>query len=405
MNASFSSSSREDFQSQICIWPGQSEGDMATALRLFRLDDEEPAETTVEVSFSDAVTRYAAARHLEWRTVAEYQTTCRKLADWYATTLAGQASAHRSMRPRVGDLDRDAIAAFLTWVGQQAQEHGNPGRVVNKAREHLRAVLRWLVATEQLAAMPKIPEKREQRTAAGLFFLTDEELEKLYWATYRLRKPHGWPHAAAIGAYWRAALAVFVTYGVDTQLVFPMHQRSDRLRWRNVHGPGLSPDRSTKQESPHGWLAWSRQKTGHPFCAPLTEIVAAHLRVIRPAEAQADDTIFGQSGGGRPCQRFQTLVRLARISEKRDPRSGELQAWTLKDLRKTCATRHDENCPGSSSIVLGHAADGIAEVTRKHYTNPGPQLFRAVTTLSYPRAFHAVLDESIRPPNDLLFAT
>ena len=252
--------------------------------------------------------------------------------------------------------------------------------------------------------MPRLPAKREQRTAAGLFFLTDAELEQLYWATYRMERPRGWAGHQPIGAYWRAALAMLVTYGVDTQLLFPHTSRARPLRWGNVYAAGLAPDRSTKHESPHGWLVWSRQKTGHQFCAPMTDVVAAHLQSIAPPDRDDEASIFGVAGGGRPCERFQELVGHAKIAEKLDTLTGQKVPWTLKDLRKTCATRHDENLPGSSSVVLGHAGDGLADVTRRHYRNESPLLFRAITTISYPPAFRAILDDTIKPPADLLFA-
>lgn len=394
--------------SEICVgisWPiSSTEGDMAAALRLFMGESESGSPATdVGPSFGDDVESYAKAKSLELGTLKEYRTTVRKLAEWRAIT----SNEHRCPTPMVArDFNREVIASFFDWVYSQActAQDRNPGRTANKAREHVGAVLQWLVDVERLDAMPRLPEKREQKNAAGLFFLTDDELDALYWATYRMHSPRGWKSPWPIGYYWRTALALFITYGVDTQLVFYVDRHATPLRWQNVYGPGLSPNRSSKQESPHGWLAWSRQKTGRQFCAPLTDVVAAHLQSIRPASAGDEDPIFGRAGGGRPCERFQELVKLAKIAEKFDTLTNSKVAWTLKDLRKTCSTRHDENLPGASSVVLGHADGSVADVTRVHYRNPGPLLFRAISTLPYPPAFRAILDDSVKPPSDLLFA-
>ena len=48
-------------------------------------------------------------------------------------------------------------------------------------------------------------------------------------------------------------------------------------------------------------------------------------------------------GGARPNARFQSLCGLAGIKARLDIETGEAEPWELKDLRKTCATYHDEH--------------------------------------------------------------
>ncbi len=62
------------------------------------------------------------------------------------------------------------------------------------------------------------------------------------------------------------------------------------------------------------------------------------------------------------------------------------ELWELKDLRKTCATYHDEHIPESSIEILGHS---VAGVTYRHYAHRAPLAFRAITTLPQPSAFSA----------------
>lgn len=421
---------RQDLVTSIHVGLGlDTVNTMGAALRLYTGEPLDPVPAYAAplnpalpaaggLTFADAAAQYAVAKGLKPRTIAEINTTVRKLGTWWSTVCT--ANVHRSTRPmhaghpdragdspRAAELGRDTLAAFLQWVWSQAQTagSGNPGRVANKAREHLRAVLTHLQGTDQLAAMPKLPEAREQNSVAGLFFLTDAELELIYWATYRLPRPRGWAGRVPFGAYWRAGLAVLITYGCDTQLLWPLDTHGEPLKWRNVHPPGLAPDRQLRHTCDHGWLAWSRQKTGHKFVAPLTDVVAAHLEKLRTKDLDPDSKIFAGSGGGRPCRLFQTLVELAGIKPKTDPISGAAEPWTLKDLRKTCATRHDETTPGSASVVLGHAGgDGLADVTRTHYRNQAPLLFKAMAALQYPRAFRSVLDPTIKPPAPQLLA-
>jgi hypothetical protein len=58
------------------------------------------------------------------------------------------------------------------------------------------------------------------------------------------------------------------------------------------------------------------------------------------------------------------------------------------DLRKTCATYHDEHVSESSDEILGHSVGGI---TFRHYTHRAPLAFRAIMALPQPGAFSAIL--------------
>jgi integrase len=377
----------------------------AHALALFRPDETEEPELLV----GDAVEKYLEETKAADRTRSEYRTTVRKLAAWQA------ANSHRSQTPmRVGELlDRSVIKSILDWVYSQAEakKESNPGRTANKSREHLHAVLTWLAKEEFIAAgsVPRFPDDREQKEAAGLFFLNEAQLNALYWSAYNMPRPHVWRAAQPIGAFWRAALSVWFTYGVDTQTVFPYDRQALPLRWRHVYWEPPAPDQRVNMTSEWGWLFYERKKTGRAFMRPMTREVHLHLRAIAPAALDPESPVFGTAGGSRPCERFQELVELAKLPKKREFPSQLEFEWTLKDLRKTCATWHEENLPGSASVILGHSLgasknDGRAAVTYKHYANVSPLEYRAITTLPYPAAFRSIWDESIKPTSDLLFA-
>ena len=71
-----------------------------------------------------------------------------------------------------------------------------------------------------------------------------------------------------------------------------------------------------------------------------------------------------------------------------DIETGGEEPWELKDLRKTCATYHDEHVPESSVEILGHSVGGI---TYRHYAHRAPLAYRAIMTLPQPSAFSAIL--------------
>lgn len=119
----------------------------------------------------------------------------------------------------------------------------------------------------------------------------------------------------------------------------------------------------------------------------MSWVVHAHLRDIMPADPQPATTVF-LGGGARPNARFQSLCKLAGTKPKLDVETGGEEPWELKDLRKTCATYHDEHVPESSVEILGHSIGGI---TYRHYARRAPLAFRAITTLPQPTAFQALV--------------
>ena len=135
-----------------------------------------------------------------------------------------------------------------------------------------------------------------------------------------------------------------------------------------------SPDREVKEQSPWGWLFYRRVKTGKAFHRPMNRAVHAHLKSIMPEKARPDEPVF-HGGGARPNARFQELCGLAGIRPKADVGTGREEPWELKDLRKTCATYHDEHVPESSVEILGHS---IGEMTYRRENRRFP---RRVPTL------------------------
>lgn len=355
-------------------------------------------ERTVE----DLIDAYMDAAELAKGTRLSYLTTKRKWDAWRRFTL-------RSVRPKgANQVLAEDISEFLAWVYKQAVEAGddNPGRSFNKRKKELHAVFAWAAKPSVgiLRAIPVFPDDRKQRSVAGHYFLTDEEIERLYWATHRMHTPKGWSDPRAIGALWRCALVLFRNYGLDTQIIFPFTNRATSiLTWGTVYTKdALPPGRVANCPNGDGWLVLRRQKTQRPLFLPLEAVSRAHLEAIRPAEAKQDDPVMGLAGGGKPCERFQELCDLAQLTPKWDPELQRPKDWEIKDLRKTAATVHDANIPGSARVVLGHSSGTITE---RHYANDLPMLVKALGTLPQPEAFRSILDPQIKPPvGVLLFA-
>ncbi len=380
----------------------------APMLALFDPDGSQDRQQRAQESgrdwtVADLIDAYLEATEAAENTRASYATTRRRWAEW----LAVAANVHRSPTPmHIRSVTADLLVEWLDWVYREAQSAGdnNPANTCNKRRREMHAVLTWACRRRYLDALPAFPDERKQRTVAGHYFLTDEEMERLYWATYQMRRPHKWTDARSIGALWRCALVLFRNYGFDTQILMPYaRQAASILTWATVRRQdALPPGRVANCPNECGWLVVRRQKTGRNLFLPLEPVVAAHLDAIRPADAKPDDPVLGYCGGGRPCQRFQELCRLAKLTDKWDVDAERVTRWELKDLRKTCATAHNANRPGSAMYVLGHSSGTI---TDQHYANALPLVLEAVRTLPQPAAFRSIVDPTIRPPvGGLLFA-
>ena len=152
-----------------------------------------------------AVRKYFRSRNSAPGTQAEYRTTLAKWKSW-----GGEVPIER--------LGGKEIREFLDWVYDRAvaDDGTNPGRTANKARELLRAVISWAWEHDLIDSLPRFPKPRPQRDVAGRHYLTKAEINALYFATHKMKRPRGWNGPFSVGRYWRASLVLFFNYGVDT---------------------------------------------------------------------------------------------------------------------------------------------------------------------------------------------
>ena len=75
-----------------------------------------------------------------------------------------------------------------------------------------------------------------------------------------------------------------------------------------------------------------------------------------PDDLDPNAPVFS-GGSSRPNTRFRLLCDLAGVKPRLNIETGKEEPWQLKDLRKTCATYHDEHMPESSIEILGPRDD------------------------------------------------
>jgi hypothetical protein len=100
-----------------------------------------------------------------------------------------------------------------------------------------------------------IPKSKRQRDVAGRHYLTKPEINALYFATHKMRRPRGWRGAIPVGRYWRSALVLFFNYGFDTGTIWKSAPFHEPILWRHVFWRRQSPDRDLKENSRWGWLS------------------------------------------------------------------------------------------------------------------------------------------------------
>ena len=325
------------------------------------------------------VQSYARVNKLTPATISEHQSTVRKWHSW------GKSKS-------IDNLTRKEIREFLEWVYERAigLEGTNPERTVNKSRENLKAVLSWAWEREMIHSLPSFPKPMAQRDVAGRHYFSKAELNRLYFATHRMKRPRGWNQSLSVGHYWRCALVLFFNYGFDTGTLWQTKEAHKPILWRQVSWDSVAPVGQSKMKSRWGWLSYQRVKTGKKFCRPLNRIAHAHLKSIQPEYVDPDLPVL-MGGSCRPNHRFQQLCEISGIKPKIDIHTGEEKPWLLKDLRKTCATHYDAHIPESSIEILGHSMSGV---TYRHYAHRDPLAFKAIMTIPQPSAFKAILNEN-----------
>ena len=331
----------------------------------------------MSTTLKSVVAKYLRAGRPAHGTRDEYHTTLSKWKRW-----GGEVP--------IEELERKDIRGFLDWVYERAVMHKgtNPGRTANKARENLRAVMSWAWEQDLIEVLPRFPKPREQRDVAGRHYLTKAEINALYFASHKMKRPRGWNLTIPVGRYWRCALVVFFNYGVDTGTVWKSAPFHEPILWRHVSWERESPNRQVKERSRWGWIFYRRVKTGKVFYRPMNRTVHSHIKSIMPEDPRPDEPVF-LGGGSRPNCHFRKLCNLAGVEPKTDVETGEEQPWLIKDLRKTCATYYDEHIPESSIEILGHS---VAGVTYRHYAHRAPLAFKAIMTIPQPSAFAAMIN-------------
>lgn len=293
---------------------------------------------------------------------------------------------YRISNPVLAQLKTWDFAAFQNWLLMR----GVGGRTVNKHLGDLRSILRRCETVGRIPAVDAVPTRR---AAPKLVFSLDDLA-----VIYRACAAADWPTINAAGepldyspaTGWRAALAVWSTYGLRTQELIATCGRFAGLAWSNLTGNAPNPTPGGLTSCARGWLVYTPQKQKRfkpePLALPITPAVRHNLDAIgfarlagKPAAA-----VFDWPRSRRAFYRtWRAILRAAGVEPIKlaDGKTAELNP---KHLRKTAETLVDQIDPGVGPMVVGHAP---RELAYRNYISTETRIAAALDRLALPAVF------------------
>ena len=347
---------------------------------------------------SDQLLRQGRARE----TREEYLRFAKRFDEYFATWWA---DGPPDQKYRMGyPVIRTCGAAHLRlWREYLVSLESFSPRTINKHVATVEAILSW-AADEELRDQSPHLKALPSKGAAPKFYLTLEQLSAIYqacdvaeWPTVGRRGLLGYSPADG----WRAALVLWFSYGLRTQELIKHESGKRSLRCRNLVWQRETPAQEGHAESPYGWLWYVPQKQGRvkprPLALPLSDVAAAHLRLIRCRDKRPCATLFDWPlSPDQFYPQWRRILEAAGVRPKRDPSTGQQPQYDVKHLRKTCTTHYNNHAAGIAKWITGHSSlrpdeARDSQVSDRHYDCPEQRVLRAVLSLPQPEAFRTAL--------------
>ena len=377
------------------------------------LSFEQPAEAThtLRQTFDELVLPELISKRRRNDTISEYRTHLRRWDEYWKSRKTKGNQNHRINDPVIGTVSRRDLLEWRTHLAETL-EPGGP-RTLNKHLGTVHAVLATAVKHGWLWSAPKL-DPLPCRRAAPKRYLTYEQIAALYEACGEAT----WPPRRSVrserkrqppAVEWRAALVLFFNYGFRTQELISYERGMRTLTWGQVSFEAETPAEAGHARCEAGWLWYVPQKQERDkdevLVLPLNAVVRAHLESLKPS---------GTLDPQRPIfdwplnpvalyEQWRKLLEISEVRPKPNLKTGEQEAYHLKNLRKTCTTWHNAHCPGISIFVTGHADDRdldaadralqrSSRVSQTHYENGENLLVAHLRDFPQPEPFRRILD-------------
>jgi len=383
----------------------------ASCLRLFggdeecqefrpkRHDESQAKRLTIREVFERHKLPELTTRGRARATLAEYRCHLARWEEW--------AANYWITNPVVQDVKRAELEAFRVWLGKRPKASA---RTVNKHLGTIECLLATAAEHWLIDRAPKL-EPLSASKAGRKLYLSYDQLSRLYQACgvaeWPKRRKSGGNLSYGPAAGWRALIVLLFNYGARTQ-EFVAYRRTElpALTWRQVSWDEESPADAGQCRCRFGWMWYTpaKQKRAKPdpLVLPLNEVAAGHLRSLAtPLGAREELPVFDWPWSPKELYgQWQAIVDAAGVRPKKSLDGSEDDEYSLKHLRKTCATWHQQHSPGVAPLILGHAKRSVSD---EHYVAAEGQILRAVLGLPQPEAFYEGLKKPVTDRQGMLF--
>lgn len=295
----------------------------------------------------------------------------------------------------IAKIRRKHLETYRQWL----QEQGHSTALQNNSVRAVMQVLNTAARHELITHSPKL-ESLPHRAVAPKVFPSDDELNAVWdacdRATWPRRDGNLRPLPYSPAQAWRSALVLYRCYGFRTQELVQLEHGFRSLQWRNLYGPGLTPNPEGKCVCEHGWLAYVPQKQERVkpelLTVPLNAVTKAAISALSLGVHRETDRVFDWPLSAISFRtQWSKLLSIANVHPRQN--SG-VSDYKIKHLRKAATTGINNHMAGMAEHIVGHGSDrsGQSLVSSKHYNNPEEGVLKCVLTMPLPESFYSLVD-------------
>lgn len=292
----------------------------------------------------------------------------------------------------VGKIRVQHLRVFRKWLAVE----GASVPMQNNCLRSIRQILNASVAEGILRQAPHLPSLPYVLDEPKIY-PSDEEIDALWANCHRMTWPvkdgnqRPLPYSPEIA--WKVAIVLYRTYGFRTQELIQLERGYEPLRWRNIYGPGLTPNPSGKLRFEFGALVYSPQKQKvKTLYLPLNAYARAAIDLVYPRNHPSGMTpVLDWSRSS--VYLYYAWHRLFELAGVKPRHECGVDRYKIKHLRKAANSNANNHIPGSGQYILGHRIEQSANsvINEKHYFNPEQVSYKCLMTQPMPKCFDELI--------------
>lgn len=298
----------------------------------------------------------------------------------------------------VGKIRVQHLRVFRRWLSADGASVPMQNNCLRSIRQILNACVSEgiLIKAPSLQSLPYVLDEPK-------IYPSDEEINALWANCHRMTWPvkdgsqrplHYSPEIA-----WKVAIVLYRIFGFRTQELIQLERGYEPLRWRNIYGPGLTPNPAGKLHFEFGALVYSPQKQKvKTLYLPLNAHARAAIDLVYPKNHPPGilPILNWSRSSVYLYNAWNRLFEYAGVKPRHD--SG-VDHYKIKHLRKAANSNANNHIPGSGRYILGHSIDRSSNesvINENHYFNPELVSYRCLMTQPMPTCFDELLSCPIK---------